>query len=52
MECLSQEERDVVALRFGADLPVKEIATTIGESVTTTEGRLYRALRKLKGELS
>jgi RNA polymerase sigma-70 factor (ECF subfamily) len=49
---LSAEERDVVALRFGADLPVKEIATAIGESLTTTEGRLYRALRKLKGELS
>ncbi|HEV2813917.1 MAG TPA: sigma-70 family RNA polymerase sigma factor [Solirubrobacteraceae bacterium] len=52
MECLSAEERDVVALRFGGDLPVKEIATAIGESVTTTEGRLYRALRKLKSELS
>ena len=51
MEGLSAEERDVVALRFGADLPVKEIASAIGESMTTTEGRLYRALRKLKQEL-
>jgi RNA polymerase sigma-70 factor (ECF subfamily) len=51
MECLSPEERDVVALRFGGDLPVKDIASTIGESTTTTEGRLYRALRKLKQEL-
>lgn len=52
MEGLSPEERDVIALRFGADLPVKEIAATIGESMTTTEGRLYRALRKLKQELA
>jgi RNA polymerase sigma-70 factor (ECF subfamily) len=51
MECLSPEERDVVALRFGADMPVKEIASAIGESMTTTEGRLYRALRKLKQEI-
>jgi RNA polymerase sigma-70 factor (ECF subfamily) len=48
---LSAEERDVVALRFGGDLPVKEIAAAIGESMTTTEGRLYRALRKLKEEM-
>ena len=51
MERLSPEEHDVVALRFGADLPVKQIAAAIGESLTTTEGRLYRALRKLKDEM-
>jgi RNA polymerase sigma-70 factor (ECF subfamily) len=51
MARLSDEERDVVALRFGGDLSLKEIATAIGESATTTEGRLYRALRKLKEEL-
>ena len=51
LERLTPEERDVVSLRFGADLPVKEIAAAIGESLTTTEGRLYRALRKLKVEL-
>ena len=51
LDRLSPEERDVIALRFGADLPVRDIATAIGESLTTTEGRLYRALRKLKEEL-
>jgi RNA polymerase sigma-70 factor, ECF subfamily len=51
MEALAPEERDVVALRFGADLPLKEIAQAIGESDTTTQGRLYRALRKLKADL-
>jgi RNA polymerase sigma-70 factor (ECF subfamily) len=51
METLAPEERDVVALRFGGDLALKDIALAIGESDTTTQGRLYRALRKLKQEL-
>ena len=52
MERLSAEERDVVALRFGGDLTVPEIAKAIDEPLTTCEGRLYRALRKLNAELS
>lgn len=48
---LSDEEREVIALRFGADLTVPEIATTLGTKVTTVDGRLYRALRKLRVEL-
>ncbi len=48
---LSDEERECVALRFGADLSLKEIAAALGEPVTTVEGRLYRALRKLRGAL-
>jgi RNA polymerase sigma-70 factor (ECF subfamily) len=48
---LSAEERDTVSLRFGADLTVPEIARLTGEKLTTVEGRLYRALRKLRGEL-
>jgi RNA polymerase sigma-70 factor (ECF subfamily) len=48
---LSAEEQEVVALRFGADLAVKEIARVLGEPVTTVEGRLYRALRKLRERL-
>jgi RNA polymerase sigma factor (sigma-70 family) len=49
---LSAEEREAVALRFGADLTVPEIAKVLGEPLTTVEGRVYRALRKLKSELS
>jgi RNA polymerase sigma-70 factor (ECF subfamily) len=45
---LSDEERDTVALRFGGDLTVPEIAKLTGEKLTTVEGRLYRALRKLR----
>lgn len=48
---LSEQERECVALRFGADLTLKEIATTLGEPMTTVEGRVYRALRKLRVEL-
>jgi len=49
---LSAEEREAVALRYGADLTVPEIASVIGEPLTTAEGRIYRALRKLRDELS
>lgn len=48
---LADEERDVVALRFGGDLTAKEIAKLLGLKQTTIEGRLYRALRRLRGEL-
>jgi RNA polymerase sigma-70 factor (ECF subfamily) len=51
MTVLSAEERDVVALRYGADLTLPEIARLTGEKDSTIEGRVYRALRKLRGEL-
>lgn len=49
---LSEEERESIALRFGADLTVPEIATLLDEPLTTVEGRVYRALRKLRTELT
>jgi RNA polymerase sigma-70 factor (ECF subfamily) len=45
---LTAEEREVVALRFGADLTVADVAVALGQPKTTVEGRLYRALRKLE----
>ena len=51
MGALSDEERDAIALRYGADLTVPEIAKLLGEKLTTVEGRVYRALRKLREEL-
>jgi RNA polymerase sigma-70 factor (ECF subfamily) len=48
---LSEVERDAIALRFGADLTVPQIAKVTGESLTTVEGRVYRALRKLRTAL-
>lgn len=48
---LAQEEREALALRFGADLSVPEIARMLGVSLTTAEGRVYRSLRKLRDHL-
>ena len=45
---LSEEEREAIALRFGSGLTVPEIAKLTGEPLTTVEGRVYRALRKLR----
>jgi RNA polymerase sigma factor (sigma-70 family) len=48
---LSPEEREAIALRFGAELTLPELAEVLGERLTTVEGRVYRALRKLRDEL-
>ena len=37
-----------MALKFAADLTLREIAAATGESMTTVEGRVYRGLRKLR----
>jgi RNA polymerase sigma factor (sigma-70 family) len=51
LELLSEEEREAIALRFGADLTVPEIAGLTNEKLTTVEGRVYRALRKMRDEM-
>jgi RNA polymerase sigma factor (sigma-70 family) len=48
---LSPEEREAIALRFGAELTVPEIAEVLRQPLTTVEGRVYRALRKLRAAL-
>jgi RNA polymerase sigma factor (sigma-70 family) len=48
---LSPEEREAIALRFGAELTVPEMARALREPLTTVEGRVYRALRKLRDTL-
>src|SRR4051794_12467889 len=48
---LSAEERESIALRFGANLTVPEIAKLTNERLTTVEGPVYRALRKLREDL-
>jgi RNA polymerase sigma-70 factor (ECF subfamily) len=52
LAALSPEEREAIALRYGADLTVPEIAKLKKERLTTVEGRVYRALRKLREDLS
>jgi RNA polymerase sigma-70 factor (ECF subfamily) len=51
MSKLSAAEREAIALRFGAELTVPEAAQLLGEPLTTVEGRVYRALRKLRDAL-
>ncbi len=46
---LADEEREAIALRFGADLTVPEIARLLEIPLTTAEARVYRGLRKLRG---
>jgi RNA polymerase sigma factor (sigma-70 family) len=48
---LSDEEREAIALRFGADLTVPEIAKVLKQPLPRIEGRVYRSLRKLRTEL-
>ena len=48
---LSEEERDALALRYGAELTVPEIAKLTGLSESTARGRIYGAMRKLRDEL-
>jgi RNA polymerase sigma-70 factor, ECF subfamily len=51
MVVLSNDEREAIALRFGAELTIPEIAAVTGEEQTTVGGRVYRALRKLREEM-
>jgi len=48
---LSEDEREAIALRFGADLKLRDIARVLGQGESAVEGRIYRALGKLHGEL-
>ncbi|HEY2478678.1 MAG TPA: sigma-70 family RNA polymerase sigma factor [Solirubrobacterales bacterium] len=45
---LDELEREAVALRYGADLSVAEVADALGVKVSTAEGRIYRGLRRLR----
>jgi RNA polymerase sigma-70 factor, ECF subfamily len=51
MATLADEEREALALRYGGGLTVPEIALALDEKLTTVDGRVYRALRKLRSEL-
>ena len=49
---LSEQEREAIALRYAADLPLEEIARICGTPVSTIKGRLYHGLGKLRDELA
>ena len=48
---LNDSEREAIALRFGADLKLRDVARVLGEGESAVEGRIYRGLAKLRDEL-
>ena len=51
LNTVSEEEREALALRYGGDLSLKEIAKVIGKPRSTVEGRLHTGLKHLRAEL-
>ena len=51
LRALNGDEREAIALRYGADLTVSQIATVTGTKPATIEKRIYRALAKLRDAL-
>ncbi len=49
---LGDRDREIIALRYGADLTVREIAAALELRTNTVEVALHRALGRLRGELS
>ena len=49
---LNDDEREALSLRYGADLSLKDIANLIGKPRSTVEGRIYKALTRLRAELT
>jgi RNA polymerase sigma-70 factor (ECF subfamily) len=49
---LRYEDRLVVILYFYLDMPVEEVAAAAGKSVGATRARLYRAISKLRPDLT
>jgi RNA polymerase sigma-70 factor (ECF subfamily) len=48
---LSVEDRTAVFLRFYEDLPLAEVASVLGISVTAARSRVHRALRRMRLQL-
>ena len=51
LDLLDPGEREVVALRYGAELRLEEIAAVTGKRLSTVRGRLYRGLERLRAAL-
>ncbi len=48
---LTDRERELIALRYGADLTARSIAKLVGASTNAVEVALHRALARLRDEL-
>lgn len=51
LRCLSQEQRELVLLRFGQELSLRQISQVLGLPLRTVQSRLRSALKKLKQQL-
>jgi RNA polymerase sigma factor (sigma-70 family) len=51
LDTLGDDEREALALRYGADLSLAEIAKVLRKPRSTVEGRIYRGLKHLRSEL-
>ena len=51
LDTLSERDRDLIALRYAADLRAREIAELLGLTTNAVEVALHRALSKLRAEL-
>lgn len=51
VERLPLRDRQAIFLFFYLDMPVEEVASTLGVSVAAAKGRIYRACRRLRPEL-
>ena len=49
---LSHDDRLVVSLYFYLDMPVEEVASVVGSSVEATRKRLYRAIHRMRPDLT
>lgn len=52
MENLQTKDKTVVMLRYFEDMSLDQIAAVLGENLSTVKSRLYRALGKMKVNLS
>jgi RNA polymerase sigma-70 factor (ECF subfamily) len=48
---LNERERDLIALRYGADLDARQIAQLLGSTTNAVEVALHRARARLRAEL-
>ena len=51
MHRLSPRDRDLIALRYGAELTAREIGELLGERTNTIEVALHRAVSRLRDDL-
>lgn len=51
LDSLSEQQREVILLRFWMDLPLNEIATLTGVPLSTAKSRLYQGVAKLKAQM-